>query len=513
LEERTVLSAGPHAHLGLHAAQDAALGDGRAAEAAQHAMFMRNARIQSIAGTPGFAAWAERHPHIAARLRLAGDAPVSSTLAEDSNRPHFPNGPGHAHGRGLRWHGRSAPRFHVPADRVTSTTPAALSGSGSVVTLDYPGSGPTFAITSVTVSPATLYPGDVAMITANTTASAWGGYTWDITGDDGSTFHLSTSTNTVTFSFPLAEHYVISVDATVSMPGCENIQFGSAVGGVDITPVTVTSISATPSPVHQWGSVHYTATVTPGHSDQVAWDYRLTGSTVWTPFGPSSNDFHQFEGTLGTYDVRASLTSGGVTSHQQTTVTIIPRPVDTAEVDYFSHWKADPPSEKWSDGTLSVEHPAAGEMTYKPTATITLSFKQTPGTNTGNFSDIQNFGFTLAGHFAGEAWSNQALDRPLASDNATDPTYSVSFTVPLSGFGPFAFELYADAAGVDLWASTTYGPSLKHGTLLKVSGAIDWTMDDNGVFTSIGISGISVDQARGLVLPTQHIPIRIIDHP
>jgi len=55
----------------------------------------------------------------------------------------------------------------------------------------------------------------------------------------------------------------------------------------------------------------------------------------------------------------------------------------------------------------------------------------------------------------------------------------------------------------------------------KISGTIAWTIDDDGVFTSIGVSGISGEQAHNLPYqgpgnpdnPNQTVPIRSIDHP
>ena len=300
------------------------------------------------------------------------------------------------------------------------------------------------------------------------------------------------------------------------MPGCENIQFASGYAHVTVAPLDVTSITASPGDIHQFGIDHYKATVTPGHSPPpLTWEYQSIGSSTWLPINTSATEFDFTEETLGTFNVRASLTSGGVVSSMQTTVTVIPRPIGSTEVDYLDHWAADDQTIVWADGTLSVQHPAAGEKTSQQSATITLKLEQAPGTDSDDFSEIKDFSFTLAGHNAGQAWRNITLDQPLTSDNAPDPTYTVSFTVPVGGSGsPFSFELYAETpTGSDLWSSTTLGPSLKHGTLWKIAGTISWVVDANGVYTSIGVGGVSGDQAHGLVLPTQHIPIRSVDHP
>ena len=162
LEDRTVLSVGPQTHLGLRAADNAALdiakdhagivlGAGDATSThVSNTSEIREARMQSR-----FAARAERNQRLAARHHMAVGARSSSSPAEVPIESHLAKAVGHA--RRLR--GRLAPRLRPPVDQVISTPPAAVSESNSIAS----GSAaaltmsdmdcPTFEITSVDVSP------------------------------------------------------------------------------------------------------------------------------------------------------------------------------------------------------------------------------------------------------------------------------------------------------------------------------------------------------------------------
>lgn len=375
-----------------------------------------------------------------------------------------------------------------------------------------------YQLASATASPNPVYVDSSAVVNATATGrdSYAATYHWVVTDSHGNTTGQYDTGNqpTLSLGFRLEDIYTVTVTGTVAINGSVLAQ--TAVAQVQAKAIRLTDITVTPGSVAQFGINHYKATVdAPGRNPAIQWAYQRVGDANWTNSGNGTLVFDQCENLIGKFNIRATLVSGGVTTQPTATVTVTARPKEQADVSYFDHWVAGG-GPKWADATLSVEHPAQGQKTCLDQATIKLTVKKAPGASAQEFAGISSFAFSMAGHLGGKPWQNLVLDRPLTSDNAADPTFTVQFTVGLGASDTFNFEIYAEQPmGWDLWGAggNPALPSLKHGTLWLNSGSITWAKDNNGVYTTITTAGLGATQAHGIATPSPTIPVRSIDHP
>jgi len=365
-----------------------------------------------------------------------------------------------------------------------------------------------YDITDISVSPMPVYVNDQVNFIAEESGHVYGSdFEWTLTNQDtGDSSTFSTSTNGLTHSFGLAGSYTIEVVGTANT-GCGDVLQASAMTQVNVQPVQLVGIEIDPNAVAQHGIVHYKAVTDPPDQDvPVTWEYKRTTEQNWIEFGDNQLEFDYCETGIGTWDVRATLNSGGVQTQQNGAVEVTPRPTDTMSWQYEGHWLNDP-VDAYADLTLTVEHPAAGERTCKPEATIKLDIVQIPGTNDQQFSEIGNYEFSLAGHTNGLQWDYIYPDTPLTEINEDE--YAVEWDVSnLSGDNALTFDIYAEYIGLTNW----YDKNSE--TLLKLSGVLSWAQDDQGVYTSIGTTNMAKEQLLGLdpnTLTAQHTPQRNIN--
>jgi hypothetical protein len=403
--------------------------------------------------------------------------------------------------------GEIRPMALAPTSPAGGMRPLGGSGGsgGGTYTIDYHLSG-------ITTSPTPVYVNEPTLFTAQASGNdAWAAtYVWTVSPGDGSSQQISTgSSNSLYTGFSLAANYVVSVIGTVAIQGSTATETAQTMGAAK--PIKLDSISLDHNTIHQYGFVHYKATFDPPNkSAPITWEYKKTTDTNWTQFGGGQKEFDQVEGSIGTFDIRATVVSGGVPSVKPSSLTVLPRPVDSTTANYLAHWANEPPNTVWANGTLSVERPASGEKTYMPSAKVTLSFTRGAGAvQDDEWGQISGFKFTLAGKSNAGPWQNISLDQPLQLNGGT---YSVSFNVPVSGgpSGTYAFDIYAEMPAAFNW-----GFDPKHYTLWKNSGTISWAIDNNGVYTSISTSGLSSQQAQNVAStsPPQSLPVRNVDHP
>lgn len=310
-----------------------------------------------------------------------------------------------------------------------------------------------------------------------------------------------------------AGSHTVTVVAT-----CDGGATQTATAAVDVKPVKITSLTLDPTSVAQHGRVKYTAITDPANAEPagITWEYKRVGNANWTTFGNTKTVDNICESLIGTFDIKATLNSGGVVTVATKQLTVTARPVASVEADYYDHYEpaGTPNLKKWAEGTLKVTHPKEGERTCQPMATITLDLTQAANILQSDFDEIVQYKFTHAGKLGAGAWTNQTLDSPLVSNGATPPTYSVSFVVSMSGTNTYEFELYAEQPGDPWGAQFNVGPAKNHGTLfIKLKGKLEWAIDANGKFTTMKVTGLGATQASNVGTPSPVVPTRQVDHP
>ena len=168
---------------------------------------------------------------------------------------------------------------------------------------------------------------------------------------------------------------------------------------VTVQSATLTSISVS-STVSQYAHATFTATVAPGFQQR---DHgKLVLPANRDDYMVQHNEhrqwpiFHDDREHGCTFDIMASLTSGGVTTTQTTTLTVAPRPVSTSGgMAYTGHWPGDGGT-TYANMTVSVERPKAGEWTSVETSIVTLDITKSATANQDEFNTIANVQFDLA---------------------------------------------------------------------------------------------------------------------